>query len=152
VDCVSFTPTKNCWKNLAATIRALAGLGISSRTAAFGGGLYDGSLRNYFFQSNIGCVGGKKIAGSRGPAREMSGGVRQRAGQCVARGWRYSICLWALRFTPRPRCARSCKGGGDWTARRLDEAVAFGFGHTLPFDASLERRQDTRRDRRGASD
>ena len=50
VDCASSIPTKSCWKNLAATIRAPAGLAVSSRTAAFGGGLYDGSARNYFFQ------------------------------------------------------------------------------------------------------
>jgi hypothetical protein len=60
VDCVSFMPTKSCWKNLVGTIRAPAGLGVSSRTAVFGGGLYDGSLRNYFFQ-RIEVTGERKL-------------------------------------------------------------------------------------------
>jgi hypothetical protein len=42
--------TKNSWKNLAVTIRVLAGPGAGSKSVVFGVGLYDGSRRNHFFQ------------------------------------------------------------------------------------------------------
>ena len=82
VDCVLFTPTKSCWKNLAATIRALASLAGSSRTAAFGGGLYDGSLRNYFFQELRPCGGAAAPpAELELPCQGLS--LRSWTGQCL---------------------------------------------------------------------
>jgi hypothetical protein len=42
--------TRNCWKNLGATILAHAVPHGNSEIAAFGSGNYDGARRNHFFQ------------------------------------------------------------------------------------------------------
>src|SRR4051794_31412696 len=50
MECAWFIATRNCWKSLGAMIYVRAGQRANLRTAAFGGGLFDGARRDHFFQ------------------------------------------------------------------------------------------------------